>query len=138
MKLYVVKSGVYSDKKWHGIFTTPEKANELVEELILRRGGTGEPNQATPDEWGKPHYEEWEVDVPRELEEGHYEVVINKDGSVRDWEFENWGPNDGPPKIYGDCYLGFGSTLELARRSAEELRRADLTQRGLTRESSER
>lgn len=130
-KVFVVKSGIYSDKKWHGVFSSRKKAEELLKELNFREGGMGEPGDfARQDAWGEPQIEEWELDVPMPIEEGRYEVIINADGSVREWEFNNWYDANQSPDHFLGGYIGYGTTFELARRSAEEFRRADIMLRG--------
>ena len=136
--LSVVKSGIYSDKMWHGIFSTREKAEELHKTLLERKGCWRNCEDRKPQS-DDPRIEEWELDKLPELEPGVFAVTIDSAGEVHEVEFESWRMEvPGPTEWLRGLFMGHGRTTEEARRSAEVLRRASLVLRGLTGEPSER
>jgi hypothetical protein len=130
MKVFVVRSGTYSDKAWHGIFSTPEKAEACVKELNQRKGCDEwlnhpcDPETFVPS-WNEATCEVWDMDALR-LADGIYVVTISDRGQVLGWEFEDWRKEALPARQSNEGYIGYGATLELARRSAAEYRRMDI------------
>jgi hypothetical protein len=136
MRLYVIRSGAYSDKAWHAILSDKGKADALAKEMNLRKAGLygvdGDPETYDVEKiWDKATVEEWELDELPTLQEGVYEVHIDVKGTVTGWEFHDWQTLVREPTFLGGEYIGFGRTVELARRSAEEYRRVDLTTPGV-------
>lgn len=130
-KVYIVTSGSYSDYGIRGVFLDKAAAEAWVAEHNERKARYRDDYEI----------EEWDADKPREEFNGCYSVTVDKNGSVvadeTQWSdyhapseparliAQRFGINGPPPNL--PHFEGFGPTVEHARRSAEELRRATLT-----------
>ena len=134
MKVFVVAPGEYSDYHIKAIFSTRELASEFIAEY----------NRLVTDKWTKIDgfpIEEWDVDEYTARPLGCWQVDIEENGAVRrkGWDLEH-DPH-APPTVHDGYmtsgagfvprhFIGYGKTVEHARRSAEELRRQTLILEG--------
>lgn len=113
-KAYIVTSGSYSEYHIEAVFSTAE----LAEEYVARVNG--------PDEWSDRRVEEWDMDEPREAWPGCWKVGIDETGKVLYAWWSDEGCSCDPAVSSMGFFVGWGPTMEHARRSAEQLRRETL------------
>lgn len=134
--VYAVSHGTYSDYNVDALFSSREMAQAFMDAQMAPFVACDQDDYNDFND-----IKEYELDTPLCPIAGCFEVVINWLGGVvhkhydayarsdsppvrvakaRDrWYHEYWGPSPA-----GDAFCGSGPTLEHARRSAEELRRA--------------
>lgn len=108
-KVYIVTDGDYSDYRIRAVFSTRKAAEEFVATRTV-----------------STDIEEWGMDLPREELPGCWCVIVKADGTVWSSRYEEWAIATEPARKYGGSqprFMGFGTTEEHARRSAEQLRR---------------
>jgi hypothetical protein len=112
--VYVVTTGSYSDYHIVAIFDTRGVADALVTELKA----AGKWTVAS-----SANVEEWALNVRKADVGPAWEVYIDFDGNVTNAEMVSYaGPGEAPYQAGGEV-VGYGASMEHARRSAEELRR---------------
>lgn len=125
-KVYLVTSGDYSDYGINAAFSTAELAQAYCDEMNTKDGTYTH----TYKEYGVEIYD---LDAPREQLSGCYECKVAMDGTVHSAKWCGWNRSTDGPYYYphqGGYVLGYGSTPEHARRSAEQLRREKIALEG--------
>jgi hypothetical protein len=128
--IYIVTSGCYSDYAIDAVFSTREQAEAYV---------AGEMEHGyhsfTNGEWVvtssmEIQVEEYEMDAPV-VHNGAWRVTVDAHGNAQGAQYWAGRPPTTPAELepWGDRpkFVGYGETIEHARRSAEEFRRAWLT-----------
>jgi hypothetical protein len=107
-KAYLVTSGDYSDYRIVGVFSTREAAEACID----RQAEYGSDNN---------DIEEWDLDLPLEMQLGCYVCRVDADGEVVTEQRSTYYTACEPAKKIGRLFQGYGKTPEHAKRSAIDL-----------------